>query len=379
MCKALKILALEPFYGGSHRAFLDGWKQHSHHSIQVLGLPDYKWKWRMRHAGLTFARQASALLQSGNNWDVVWCSDMLNLPDFLALSDPQVASLSRIIYFHENQFSYPNRKVDERDFHFAFSNYVSALSADAVWFNSQFHQADFLTTCESFLKRMPDHSEVENVEAIRVNSEVQYPGIDEITAKQKKNVGAVRILWNARWEHDKNPYDFFQAIRCLRSQGVEFELNVLGQSFAKAPPEFEAAKNEFNNQIDHWGYASSRQDYFRILRESDVVVSTATHEFFGMGVVEAMNAGVVPLLPTRLAYPELLAPLPDPSFNLLMYDGTVDGLVEKFRRLEIVRNSSNWQELVQQVVQCGRRFEWKGRATSMDAAVSAVHQQHHER
>jgi len=48
----VNILALEPFYGGSHRAFLDGWAAHSRHHWTVLGLSPRHWKWRMRHGAI---------------------------------------------------------------------------------------------------------------------------------------------------------------------------------------------------------------------------------------------------------------------------------------------------------------------------------------
>ena len=51
----MRVLAIEPFYGGSHKAFLDGWIERSRHDWTVLGLPPCKWKWRMRHAPITFA------------------------------------------------------------------------------------------------------------------------------------------------------------------------------------------------------------------------------------------------------------------------------------------------------------------------------------
>ena len=40
--------------------------------------------------------------------------------------------------------------------------------------------------------------------------------------------------------------------------------------------------------------------------QASIVISTTTIEFFGMAVVEAVRAGFLPLLPDRLAYPELL-------------------------------------------------------------------------
>ncbi|MHC4927823.1 MAG: tRNA-queuosine alpha-mannosyltransferase domain-containing protein, partial [Planctomycetota bacterium] len=43
------ILVLESYYGGSHKAFLDGWLGRSEHDFTLLSLPPNKWKWRMRH------------------------------------------------------------------------------------------------------------------------------------------------------------------------------------------------------------------------------------------------------------------------------------------------------------------------------------------
>ena len=100
----MNVLALEPYYGGSHRAFLDGWIANSRHSFTVLGLPAYKWKWRMRHAAVTFARQLRETQYEDQQFDAVWCSDMLNLAEFLGLAPPSVRSLPSVAYFHENQF-----------------------------------------------------------------------------------------------------------------------------------------------------------------------------------------------------------------------------------------------------------------------------------
>jgi hypothetical protein len=50
----IKVLFLEPFYGGSHKVFADGLIHHSRHAAHLFQLPARFWKWRMRGAALHF-------------------------------------------------------------------------------------------------------------------------------------------------------------------------------------------------------------------------------------------------------------------------------------------------------------------------------------
>ena len=94
----MKILALEPYYGGSHKAFLDGWIKRSRHSWKLLTLPPSKWKWRMRHSAVTLSENTAKLKEK---CDLIFCSDMLNLPEFLGLSS-SLKGIPSVVYFHEN-------------------------------------------------------------------------------------------------------------------------------------------------------------------------------------------------------------------------------------------------------------------------------------
>jgi len=69
---------------------------------------------------------------------------MVNLPAFLALTRHQLADVPVILYFHENQLTYPLPEGTTRDYTYAYINYLSALSANRVIFNSAFHQEQFM-------------------------------------------------------------------------------------------------------------------------------------------------------------------------------------------------------------------------------------------
>lgn len=362
----MRILAIEPYYGGSHQAFIDGWIEHSVHQWTLLSLPAYKWKWRMRHSAITLAAQASQLVKMGYQWDLIWVSDMLPLAEFRSLVDAKAGALPSILYFHENQFTYPNQEEQARDHHFAFTNYVSCLAADQIWFNSIFHRDNFLSSIQKFLNRMPDYQEQENVSKIESKSRVQYPGIRIEPQPTAQHNRPRRILWSARWEHDKNPELFFQALRQIKSDGIEFQLNILGRHSKIVPTVFEDAIREFDREILFCGFAESREDYESVVRSSDFIISTANHEFFGISVVEALSAGVIPLLPRRLSYPELLSPLPSHIFSQCTYDGSLDDLTAKMAQLIQLRTIDDFRA---ELAKIANRFGWPKRAAQMDLAV----------
>lgn len=369
----MKILALEPYYGGSHKAFLDGWAGKSRHEWTLLTLPANKWKWRMRAAAVTFAGHAKKLAEHGKNWDMILCSDMLNLAEFLGLTANILPRLPAVVYFHENQLTYPARFESERDYQFAMTNMTTALAAGAVWFNSAFHRDEFLTALTGFLKRMPDNQPTEAIEQIRAKSKIYPQGIDAFPARTKKTAGPVRILWAGRWEHDKNPEDFFKAMKILKENNIDFRLDVLGEQFRDAPEVFAWAEDFFQEHIDRWGFLKNRSDYQSALAEADIIVSTANHEFFGISVVEAVAAGAYPLLPKRLAYPEIIANIETTAKNEFFYNGTVEDLTEKLIHLiQCAENAILWGGDPDRGRKGMQRFAWADLAPVLDNALEEV-------
>ncbi len=315
----MRILALEPYFDGSHKRFLEDWIARSSHQWTLLTLPGYFWKWRMRHAGLTFARQVQEQCVD-RDFDAIFCSDMLNLPEFLGLARMEPTPPA-VVYFHENQLTYPDERQESRDLHFAMSNFLSAIAARGIWFNSSWHGKEFLSAMREWMCRAPDYSPAGELDRIEQRLAVHPPGVRLGPVRRLREPGPVRIGWVARWEHDKNPEAFFEAIDRLAQGGEDFRLIVLGQSFQQVPQVFQRARKRHADRIEQWGYVESDEDYRRCLGRMDVVVSTARHEFFGIAIAEAVAAGALPLVPDRLAYPELLSGLSPEDSRRCFYRG----------------------------------------------------------
>jgi glycosyltransferase involved in cell wall biosynthesis len=301
----MHVLALEPFYGGSHRAFLDGLIARSRHRFTLLTQPACFWKWRMRGAAITLADQARRLPEPP---DVILASDMLALAEFKALSGLAAPAL---LYLHENQLSYPAQGPDPRDIHFGFTNLTSGLAATRVLWNSQSHLESFLAALPGFIAMMPDCRPRRLEDIIRAKSLVMWPGLDlaAIAARPvERDGGAPLIIWNHRWEHDKQPEVFFRALDELGRAGIGFRLALLGENFQVQPQAFRDARERWGGRIVRCGYVEDRQEYFAWLARGAVSVSTAAQENFGLAAVEAAYAGAYPLWPDRLSYPELIGP-----------------------------------------------------------------------
>jgi glycosyltransferase involved in cell wall biosynthesis len=228
---------------------------------------------------------------------------------------------------HENQLGYPWAEHDRdvtkgREGTYGFVNYTSALAADEVWFNSDFHLESFFAQLPPLLRSFPQSSDQETdrwllpaLDGVKGRSRVMPVGVDlaglDAHRVPRRPGASPLVLWNHRWEHDKNPAAFFGALAEVAADGFAFEVCVLGQSGAhRPPPEFEAGRAALGGRVVQWGFAADAREYAEWLWRSDILLVTSLQEYFGVSVVEAMHCGCFPLLPRRLAYP---GHFPDPG------------------------------------------------------------------
>jgi glycosyltransferase involved in cell wall biosynthesis len=317
----MRILYIEPFDGGSHAAFTRALTGHLPAAWTVATLPGRHWKWRMRGAAPYFASRDDLWAAP---YDLLFASSFLPLAELVGLRPDALHGIPKILYFHENQLAYPAREgaSRERDLHYGFTQLTSALAADRCLFNSAYNLHSFLAEARALLRRMPDAIPLRWVERVEARAQVvplpldlpslpddAFRDLPDGASTDEAAAGPI-LLWNHRWEHDKDPDAFFRCLLSLAAEGVPFRVIVCGQSFRDVPPIFAAAHARLAAQgrVLHWGHAQGRTAYEALLGRAHIAVSTAAHEFFGVSMLEAAHFGALPLVPDRLAYRDLFPP-----------------------------------------------------------------------
>jgi len=308
-CELKKVLIIEPFYTGSHKQLIDLLVSELDASVSLHTLPGKKWPWRARTSALWFS--TSIPNASVDTFTTLFCSSVLNLAELMVVRPDLARIPNKVVYFHENQLVYPVRKEQnqERDFQFGYNQIITCLAADKVVFNSRFNMESFLSSIDSFLHLIPDHRPKNLKEKIAPKCDFLYFPINFQNKQLQPSMTErgnepIHILWPHRWEHDKNPTLFFDTLFKLKEEGHAFRLSVLGEQFSQIPNIFTEAKEKLAQEISEWGYVESKDMYYKVLRDADVVVSTAVHEFFGVAMLEAVHHGCFPLAPKSLVYPE---------------------------------------------------------------------------
>ena len=97
----MKILALEPFYSGSHRYFIDGLITGSKHEWDLYTLSGNTWRWRMRHSAIYFAEK---IKQEGKDFDLIFCTSMVNVAELRGMLPQRYRNVPIVVYFHENRW-----------------------------------------------------------------------------------------------------------------------------------------------------------------------------------------------------------------------------------------------------------------------------------
>ncbi len=252
-------------------------------------------------------------------WDCILCTSLLPVGEIRGLLPPAMRSIPLVMVVHENQVAYPAGATgaDARDLHAPVTDLVALAGADAVIFTSQWNRQSCLEGLASVLDASPARGLSGTLKAIESKSHVCWPPVEDPVAETNRggiehkpdNNGRSEdgdhrpvVCWPHRHQHDKGPDDL---IACDQACDGRLRWVLLGERRGPEPPGLAAFRALAGGRIIHDGYCD-RAMYLQWLARSDWVCSTATHEFFGIAVVEALLSGCLPWLPGRLSYPELV-------------------------------------------------------------------------
>ncbi len=383
--QALNVLLVEPWMSGSHAQWADGYARWSSHSVSVIGLPAGPWRWRLRAGSTPLAQLVKDHVATNGPPDVLLLSGLVDGAQLLGMTRRVIPpSVRLVVYQHESQLVYPttNGRVDEES---VLRNWSTWLAADKVLFNSDFHRKAVEAALPTFLARQPEADQLAALDSVLAKFDVLPVGIELGTRAESATVPessttresteggsedgpsidtAPIIIWPHRWEPDKDPDAFVRVLAKLDQHQLDFRL-VLAGSDSMVP-------NDARRRIiDRWSDKIvavgpfPRIEYEQRLAKADIVVSCAKHDFFGVGVAEAVAAGCVPVLPDALAYPELIE---ERWHEVALYQPGSFGS----RLVEVVGSLSQYRLAADGLAKSMTRFGWGHIAPRLDEQLAAA-------
>jgi len=306
-----RILLLSAYDARSHRYWHQSMvAQFPQYDWHVLTLKDRFFAWRMGGNALSFKAQFDAYLCRGD-YDRVIATSMTDLSTLRGLY-PKLTEIPNTLYFHENQFAYPENNKQQGLLEIQIRNIYAAIAADHLTFNTNYNRTTFLQGVEAFCKKMPDGLPKNLVEQLAQKSSLlAVPIADDCCSTRPskiKETGRLQVVWNHRWEHDKGPETLLELLRLCQTTTTnmaEITFHILGQKFRQIPQAMEMITQHHASQCQTLGFIESRAAYIQVLQSADVVLSTAHHDFQGIAMLEAVACGCLPIAPNRLVYPEL--------------------------------------------------------------------------
>jgi glycosyltransferase involved in cell wall biosynthesis len=291
-----RIWLLSAYRANSHAHWAD-WLQDqlTEFDWQCLELPGRHFAWRIRGNPLSWFDSLPEQTPG-----LILATSMVDLATLKGLH-PRLAGVPCWYYFHENQFAYPRSDRQLSTVEASMVQVYGALAADRVLFNSEWNRQSFLAGLTALLEQMPDQVPEGIVERIRQRSTVLPVPVEPIPPTSHRDPGL--IVWNHRWEYDKNPALFARAMLALDTLGLDFRLALLGQRGTRPVAALEQLRAQLGRRIVADGHLE-RAAYRTLLGSAGLVVSTARHEFQGLSVLQAVSAGAIPLVPDALCFPE---------------------------------------------------------------------------
>lgn len=174
-----------------------------------------------------------------------------------------------------------------------FYNYKMANSVMQFIYGKYLNYVDAMFSTSHFMKNMANkYSSVPNI--------VVYPFVDSKYLKVNANIYSKNIVFTGRLVKDKGLSEIIRAFVMTNSKYKD-KLYLVG----KVEENIKELKTP-NNKIVVPGWVDDVEKY---LSDSSIFINLATHESFGVSILEAMAAGNIPLITKNCGIKELIKPI----------------------------------------------------------------------
>ena len=206
------LYILSAYHAQSHKYWVQRIQKYVPENILFELSPRY-FNWRFQGNALIFQDLLKDTLVGSR--DCILATSMVNLATLVGLKS-QMADAHLCLYFHENQFQYPINNNIQGSVERKLTSLYSALAAHSIAFNSHYNKSSFLEGLELFLKKLPEKIPGDPVTTIENKSQVIPVPIrraQKVLPDWKTNSTKLRIVWNHRWEYDKDPEALYWIVK----------------------------------------------------------------------------------------------------------------------------------------------------------------------
>jgi glycosyltransferase involved in cell wall biosynthesis len=361
----MNIVIASGYHSGSHRSWAEGYADASVHDVSIVSLPGSFWQWRLTGGFVDLAAGIIGLAAEDGPPDVVLATSMVDVAGLRGMLARDGLDVPIALYMHENQITYPPLGRNRTERLYGLVNWTSLLAADSIAFNSEFHYDEVMEALPVLLREMPDERHDYLLDEVELRCGVLPVGcsLGDVLTLDKDDPPIV--VWNHRWDRDKDPATFLRIMQTVADSGLDFRLALMGERFVKQRADHDVAVARLGDRVLVDGFPA-RADYVATLGRATVVMSTAPQEFFGISVVEGMHAGCFPILPNRLVYPERVPPeLADRS--LFTSEGHAVALVS-----DVLVDPARFRADASALREITSEFDWSNVAPRYDAWLESL-------
>lgn len=360
----MRVFLVSGYHTGSHRSWAEGYLAASRHDVHLVTLPGSFWRWRLEGGFVTLAEQVLDLAERVGRPDVILATSMVDVAGLRGMLAP-LGPLPVALYLHENQITYPQTGRTRVEQSHGLVTWTSLLAAEAVAFNSEYHRSSLFAALPGFLGGFPDQRQEHLIPVVEAKATVLPVGCDLSGIGDGPKTEPPLILWNHRWDDDKDPDGFLALMAGMAVTGIPFTVALAGERFVDQRTNREAAVAALGERVVIDGHLT-RDEYLAVLAAASIVVSTAAQEFFGISVVEAIHAGAFPVLPDRLVYPERI---PAPLHHRCLYASSAAAS----RRVEAALADHRMRQETTAMLQATTgRFDWRVVAPAYDEWLASI-------